>query len=127
MTRNLIITIVLVVLALLALGALPSYLGTGDPYYLTVEETAVEGPAVDATNVSERRFPYLAAALKSGDGRSEPYQRGPIGLKEHFTHTPFDERSALVQRVPEAEADDGRVLIEYDGQRYYVDIVQEET
>lgn len=123
-TRNLIVAIVLVVLALLALGALPSYLGSGEPYYLTVEETSAEGTAIDANNVSERRFPYLADALRSTDGRSEPYQQGPYGVKEHFTHTPFDEVNALQRRVPEAVTDDERVLVRYEGQHYYVNVVR---
>lgn len=126
-TRNLVVAIVLVVVALLALGALPSYLGTGEPYYLTAEETDAEGTAIDVSNVSERRFPYLSGALAAADGRSEPYQEGPYGVKEHFTHTPFDEVSALVRRQPEARTDDGRVLVEYEGQRYYVDVVQEQS
>lgn len=125
-TRNLVVAIVLVVVALLALGALPSYLGAGDPYYLTVEETDAEGTAIDANNVSERRYPYLSEALTSADGRSDPYQEGPYGVKEHFTHTPFDEVSALARRVPEAVTDDGRVLVKHEGQRYYVDVVQGE-
>ena len=123
-TRNLLIVIAVVVLALLALGALPSYLASGDPYHLTVESTEYEGPTANATGLSARRYPYLTGALDSDDGRSVAYRRGPYGLKESFTHTPFDEVDALTQRAPGAAADGG-VHIEHDGQTYYVAIIQE--
>lgn len=126
-TRTLVVAIALVVVALLALGALPSYLGAGDPYHLTVEPADADGAAVDVSEVSERRYPYLTSALASDDGRSHGYQLGPYGLKEHFTHTPFDERDAIVQRGPDSVDDDGRVLIEHEGERYYLDVVQAET
>ncbi len=122
-TRNLLIAIALVVVALLALGALPSYLGTGDPYYLTVESIETDDTAVDVNEVSERRYPYLMGALTSDDGRSDGYQMGPFGMKEWFTHTPFDEVDSLTTSVAEAETDDG-VRVEYDGQKYHVQIVQ---
>lgn len=124
-TRNLIVVIALVVVGLLALGALPGYLGTGEPYQLVVEPTDDEGPAVNVTDVSERRYPYLTGALASDNGRSEGYQTGPYGLKESFTHTPFDEVDALSQRVPEAAVAEGRVRIEYEGNRYYATVTQE--
>jgi len=122
-TRNLVVVIALAVAVLLALGAVPSYLGGGESYHLAVEPTAESGPAVDASNVSARRFPYLSGALESPDGRSERYRAGRYGIKESFTHTPFDEVDALVRRVAEAERDDG-VLIEYRGERYRVRIVR---
>lgn len=124
-TRNAVLLVGVVLVGLLALGALPSYLGTGDPYYLVVEETEADGAAVDVSNVSERRYPYLTDALGSDDGRSEPYREGPYGIKEHFTHTPFDEMSALADRVPEAVASDGRVRIERGDRRYYAVVVRE--
>jgi ABC-type transporter Mla subunit MlaD len=34
-TRNAVIGLVVIVVLLLALGALPGFLGTGDPYYVT--------------------------------------------------------------------------------------------
>ncbi|WP_418283784.1 hypothetical protein [Halorubrum sp. DTA46] len=122
-TRNLLIAIGLVIVALLALGALPSYLGSGDPYYLTAEPIETDQTAVDVNNVSERRYPYLIGALTTGDGRSEGYQLGPYGMKEWFTHTPFDEVDALTQQVPEARDGDG-VRVSYDGGTYYVEVVQ---
>lgn len=70
-TRNLLIAIALVVVALLALGALPSYLGSGDPYYLTAEPIETNETAADVNNVSDRRYPFLTSALASDDGRSE--------------------------------------------------------
>ncbi|SEH51622.1 hypothetical protein SAMN05192561_10430 [Halopenitus malekzadehii] len=121
-TRNLLIAIGIVALALLALGALPSYLGTGEPYHLTVEPTDDEGPTVDVSNVTDRRYPYLAGALASDDGRSPGYQEGPFGVKEHFTHTPFDELDALQRRNREAVREDGRVRVVHDGRRLYVDV-----
>jgi len=63
-TRNLLLVLLAVVVLLLALGALPGYLGSGDPYY--VEATVVEGgdgPAVVADDLSQRRFPYSFGAL----------------------------------------------------------------
>ena len=124
--RNLILVIVLVLVARLALGALPSYLGSGDPYYLTAEEIETDEPAVNVDDVSERRYPYLTGALASDDGRSEGYLMGPYGIKEWFTHTPFDEVDALTQRVPEAATDDG-VRVEFEGQTYYVEVTQPEV
>ncbi|AUX09714.1 hypothetical protein AArcSl_2089 [Halalkaliarchaeum desulfuricum] len=124
-TRNAVLLAAILVVGLLALGALPSYLGTGDPYHLVLTETDDDGTAVDVSDVSERRYPYLTSALVSDDLRSDPYQTGPYGLKEHFTHTPFDEVSALAHRVPEAETTDGRVRIEIDDRRYYAEVVQE--
>lgn len=123
-TRNFLIGLGIVVVALLALGALPSYLGTGDPYYLTAEatnETAESTEALNVTDFSARRYPYLAQALE--DGRSEGYQRGPFGLKGAFTHSPFDEYDSLVVQNRDAQVD-GAVLVEYKGQRYRVEVTQ---
>ncbi|WP_144927159.1 hypothetical protein [Halorubrum salsamenti] len=122
-TRNLLIAIALVVVALLALGALPSYLGSGDPYYLTAEPIETNETAADVNNVTDRRYPFLTGALTSDDGRSEGYQTGPYGVKEWFTHTPFDEVDALTQQVPEAATDDG-VRVRRDGRVYHVEVVQ---
>ena len=123
-TRNFVVGLGIVVVALLALGALPSYLGTGDPYYLTAEattETNESAAAVNVSGFSERRYPYLAQALE--DGRSESYQKGPFGLKGAFTHSPFDEFDSLVVQNPDARVDDA-VLVEYKGQRYRVEVVR---
>ncbi|QHS17740.1 hypothetical protein [Halopenitus persicus] len=130
-TRNLLIAIAIVALALLALGALPEYLGTGDPYHLTAEPTDADGPAVDVSNATDRRYPYLTSALAATDagdgrsaGRSDGYQEGPFGVKEHFTHTPFDEQDALQRRNRDAVREDGRVLVVHEGERYYVDVTR---
>jgi hypothetical protein len=121
-TRNLFVAIALVVVALLALGALPSYLGSGDPYYLTAEPIETNGTAVDVNNASERRYPFLTSALASEDGRSDPYLADSYGIKEWFTHTPFDEVDALARRVPEAETDGG-VRVRHEGTVYRVEVV----
>ncbi|AZH24339.1 hypothetical protein [Haloplanus aerogenes] len=120
-TRRALIGFALVCLALLALGALPTYLGAGEPYYLTATPTDDSGPAVNVTDLSERRYPYLTGAIESG--RSDPYRRGPIGLKESFTHSPFDEREGLVARNPDARRDGG-VLVTDGGERYLVAVTQ---
>ncbi|WP_129112643.1 hypothetical protein [Halegenticoccus tardaugens] len=131
-TRNFLIGLALVVVALLALGALPSYLGSGDPYYLTATPTDESGPAIDVTNASERQYPYLTEALESDDGRSEGYQTGRFGFKETFTHSPFDEVDGLLTQNPDARVDgaegDGSssdaVLVEYKGERYRVEVTR---
>jgi hypothetical protein len=122
-TRNLLVAIALIAVALLALGALPSYLGSGDPYYLTAEPIETNDTAADVNNVSDRRYPFLTSALASDDGRSEAYQTGPYGVKKWFTHTPFDEVDALTRQVPEAATDEG-VRVRRDGQVYYVEVIR---
>ena len=122
-TRRLVVALGLLLVAMLALGALPSYLGSGDPYYLTATPTEGDGPALNVTELPERRYPYLTGALTSADGRSEPYWTGRFGLKEAFTHSPFDEYDALVGRDP-AVADDGTATVVYRGQRYAVEVVR---
>ncbi|WP_255152399.1 hypothetical protein [Halorarius halobius] len=110
-TRNVILATLLVVVLLLALGALPQFLRSGDPYYM--EATAVDAaPAdvdpVNASAVPSRRYPYTAAALDAaanasdGVGRSDPYWRGPFGVKGAFTHSPFDEMGAYRDQYPGA-------------------------
>jgi hypothetical protein len=132
-TRNFLLGLGVIAVLLLALGAVPSYLGSGDPYYLTTEPVAAddadasaganETQAVNMTDYSERRYPYLTSALASADGRSEGYQRGALGLKESFSHSPFDEFDALVARNPDARSD-GSVLIVVDGDYYRVQVTQ---
>lgn len=109
-------------LGLLALGALPSYLGTGEPSYLTATETEESGLAVNVTDLPDHRYPYLFEALETG--RSEGYQAGQWGLKEQFTHTPYDELSALATRNPEARLGGDAVAVEYEGQHYRIAVVQ---
>jgi hypothetical protein len=120
-TRRAVLGFVVVVLALLALGALPSLLGTGDPYHLTATPTDADGPAVNVTGLSERRYPYLTEAIDSG--RSDAYRRGPVGLKETFSHSPFDERQGLVARNPDARRD-GAVVVVDGGDRYLIEVVR---
>jgi len=118
-TRNFLLGVALVVVLLLALGAVPSYLKSGDPYYLTATPEngsfdVENGTAVDAGALSEQRYPYTSAALDDATataaGQSEPYWRGPLGVKGAFTHSPFDERDALSQQYPGATASDGTVV-----------------
>ncbi|MFC6836707.1 hypothetical protein [Halomarina ordinaria] len=130
-TRNLIAVILAVLVVLLALGALPGYLRTGDPYYLTAEPVEDrDGPTVNATGLSEQRFPYTTAAVE--DGRSDPYWEGPTGLKEAFTHSPFDEMSELDQRDRNADGTDAGAVNETtayvtdDGTVYRIDLVRED-
>ena len=108
-TRNLVVGLVVVVAALLALGAVPSLLASGPPYRMTA--TAADAPAdavpVNASSLSERRFPYTFAALTSADGRSDAYYRGPVGVKGAFAHSPFDEAGAYAERYPRAVTDSG--------------------
>ncbi|ESP87291.1 hypothetical protein [Candidatus Halobonum tyrrellensis] len=113
-----------VLLLLLALGAVPSYLGSGDPYYLTATPADGDGPAVNVTDYSERRYPYLFGALGSDDGRSEPYQRGRFGVKEAFANSPFDEYRSVRQFAPANATTDDAVVVSYNGTRYRVSVVQ---
>ena len=129
-TRNLVLGIVAVLVLLLALGALPGLLTSGDPYYVTATVVggsatatnasgAPEGSvntdatteALDATELSARSYPYTTAALANAStnasGRSRPYWKGPVGFKEAFTHSPFDEVRALGQLYPNASVEGG--------------------
>lgn len=128
-TRNVVVAILLVIGGLLALGALPATLGSGDPYY--VKATAVEsnGPSVNGSTLSDRRYPYIRGALvaaKDGTGRSDPYQKGPFGVKGAFTHSPFDEVDALTQQYPNATEGDA-VFVRVNGTRYRTTIIQDTT
>lgn len=128
-TRNVVIAILLVMGGLLALGALPATLGSGDPYY--VEATAVDGdgPSVNGSTLSDRRYPYVTGALTvagNGTGRSDPYRKGPFGVKGAFTHSPFDELAALTQQYPNA-TDGDAVFVRVNGTRYRTTIVQDTT
>jgi hypothetical protein len=125
-TRNAIALTVLVLVGLLALGALPGLLKSGDPYYLTAEPVNASAvgedrTAVNVTDLSERRFPYTTRAIRNGT--SEPYWKGPWGLKETFTHSPFDEVGALSGRSATAVTDDG-VLVRDNGTFYRVAVRQ---
>jgi len=126
-TRNAVVLMLVLLVALLALGALPGLLKSGDPYYLTAESVNASdadtnvSAAVNGTALSERRFPYTTEALRNGT--ADPYWRGPWGLKETFTHSPFDEVSALSGRNATAATDDG-VLVRDNGTLYRVAIRQ---
>ncbi|WEL16412.1 Uncharacterized protein SVXHr_0227 [Halorhabdus sp. SVX81] len=120
-TKLVSVAILAIVVLLLALGALPGFIKAGDPYYMTatpVEEHA----AVNATDLDERRFPYTTAAIDSATtaqpGESGPYWKGYVGFKEAFTHSPFDELTALQQRSTEA-VDGPEAVYVRDGDAYY--------
>lgn len=147
-TRNAVLLLLAVLVALLALGALPGLLKSGDPYYLTADSvdasatnvtnnasatTNVTGnasatsatgnaSAVNGTALSARQFPYTTEALRNGT--SEPYWRGPWGLKESFTHSPFDEVSALRARNPGATTGDG-IFVRHNATLYRVGVGQQ--
>jgi len=124
--RNALLAVGIVAILLLALGALPGYLGAGDYYYLEATDSDDDGTALDAEELGEQRYPYLTAALAADDGRSDGYQRAFGGFKDAFTHSPFDEFDSFQQLEPEAVRDDGdRVIIEVEGERYSVEIVTE--
>lgn len=145
-TRRLVLALLVLVGLLLLLGALPQYLKAGDPYYLQAEpvddaagganatdggnetgDANATGDAVPAANLSERAHPYTFEALRDADGdatgRSSPYWRGPFGLKEAFTHSPFDEVDAYRQQYPEATAGDA-VRIRYENRTYRLTVIQ---
>jgi len=131
-TRNAILVILAVIALLLALGALPSLLKSGDPYYVVATTADAPAETVNATNLSEQRYRYTtsavaAAASNANDtGRSAPYWRGPFGFKEGFTHSPFDEFDALTRDYPNATAagDDTRVYAALNGTTYRLDITR---
>ncbi|MFB6170448.1 MAG: hypothetical protein ABEJ06_04800 [Haloarculaceae archaeon] len=119
-TRNLVVGILVVVL-LLALGALPSYLRSGDPYYVVAEQPGGSHPSVNASTYDHSHYPYTTAAIRTG--RSDPYWKGPVGFKEAFTHSPFDEFGALAQR--NADAREGEtVWVTQNGTLYRLTITQ---
>ncbi|WP_136716724.1 hypothetical protein [Halorientalis salina] len=111
-TRNLILGLLVVIALLLALGAVPTYLKSGDPYYLTATPIEENRTAIDAADLPGDRYPYTMTALANASatesGQSDPYWKGPIGVKGAFTHSPFDERDALSQR--NASAVDGDTI-----------------
>jgi hypothetical protein len=132
-TRNVVVAILVVVVLLLALGALPSYLRSGDPYYLkatVVTETPDDVDPANITNLSQRRYPYTFGALdalgnasENATARSEPYWRGPFGFKGAFTHSPFDEVDAYAAQYPDAVRAD-RVYVTYEGTSYRLELIQ---
>jgi hypothetical protein len=130
-TRNAILVILACVALLLALGALPSLLKSGDPYYVVATTAEPPGETVNVSNLSERRYEYttgaVAAAAGNGTGRSAPYWEGPLGFKEGFTHSPFDEFDALTRDHPNATetvGNDSRVYLADNGTAYRVVITQ---
>jgi len=126
-TRNFILGLLLVIALLLALGALPTYLKSGDPYYLTVTPVEENRTAIDSADLATNRYPYTTSALVNASanesGRSDPYWKGPIGIKGAFTHSPFDERDALAQRNASA-VDSETIYVRQNNTVYRLDITQ---
>jgi hypothetical protein len=132
-TRNTILVILAVVVLLLALGALPAYLKSGDPYYVVATADEAPNESVNATNLSAQRYRFTTGAVTAaagnanGTGRSDPYWRGPFGVKEGFTHSPFDEFEALTRDYPNATVtagNDTSVYLSRNGTSYRVTITQ---
>ena len=124
-TRRATAIVIAVVVGLLALGAVPSLLGGGPTYQLTVE-TVDEGPAYElnaSDDLSQRQFEYFFSALDR-DGASKPYQRGPFGLKESFTHSPFDELDTFRTFAPENATSDDAVFVRFETTRYRVEVTR---
>ncbi|MUV90090.1 hypothetical protein GJ629_09465 [Halapricum sp. CBA1109] len=128
-TRNAVLALVAIVVLLLALGALPGYLKSGDPYHLTATELDNgslndseynASDAIPAENLTEQRYPFSTRALANrsdGVGYSDPYWEGPFGIKGTFTHSPFDELSSLEVQYPNAS--DGETALVLDNGTYY--------
>lgn len=127
-TRNVAIGTLVVVVLLLALGALPGLLRSGAPYYVTATPIADTPAAVNGSQLPSQRYPYTTTALSRAGpettGRSDAYYEGPFGLKEGFTHSPFDELAALRQRHP-GTTDGEAVRIAIESGVYRVTILRE--
>jgi hypothetical protein len=138
-TRNFLIGVGIVVGLLLALGAVPGLLKSGDPYYVTASPVGSwDGPnttvgdnatAVNASTFGDLRYPYTTDALGNvtgnETGRSGAYWRGPVGFKETFTHSPFDEMNALTQNNPRATTADGGVYVHDNRTVYLLAVTQD--
>jgi hypothetical protein len=134
-TRNFLLAMGAIVVLLLALGALPGLLKSGDPYYMTAtaaDESEIPSDGnktvIESANLSEQRYPYTTTALDNATatqtGQSAPYWRGPVGFKGAFTHSLFDEYNALEQQFPEA-ADGDSLRVRHNGTLYRVAITQQ--
>jgi len=145
-TRDFLLGMGVVLVLLLSLGVLPSYLQSGDPYYLTATPVGEAGNAttapnattataeggsagaVNASTLADQRYPYtteaLANATATDAGRSTPYYRGPVGIKGAFTHSPFDEYDSLAQQYPDAVDGDG-VRVRQGGTVYRLAVTQQ--
>lgn len=123
-TRRVILGILAVIVLLLALGALPGYLKSGDPYYLTVTPAEDNQTAINVSDLPTDRYPYTMGALTNASANvSDPYWNGPVGIKGAFTHSPFDEREALQQRTDSA-VDGDAVYVRQNGTVYRLEVTQ---
>ncbi|MHB9287118.1 hypothetical protein ACKVMT_08765 [Halobacteriales archaeon Cl-PHB] len=127
-TRNVTIAILAIVALLLALGALPSLIKSGDPYYVTATPADGGGPAVNVTEYPASHYPFTMGAITDADGNatgySSAYWKGYVGFKEAFTHSPFDEMDSL-RGINASAADGDAVYVVDDGTRYRVALTQE--
>jgi len=134
-TRNAVLVVVGLVVVLLALGAVPSLIETGDPYHVEATEADADGPAVDGGNASERRFPYSFGAVEAAKAgadpaRSDAYYTGVVGFKAAFTHTPFSEFEEFETIAPAAVDRSGErpvgdlAHLRVNGTRYRLEIVR---
>jgi hypothetical protein len=130
-TRNAVLAVLAVIAVALALGAVPSLLGSGDPYYLRATpmngSDAPEGiePA-NASALFEESYPYTFGAIADAGpdgGRSDPYRMGRFGLKGAFTHSPFDEMRAYEAQYPVAVRDDA-AYVRGENTTYRLDVIQ---
>ena len=138
-TRNFALGLVVVVVLLLALGALPGFLKSGDPYYMSASPVeaneSVQNVSVNATELPELRFPYANGALgnatnatgmANATGYSKPYWRGPFGIKGTFTHSPFDELGSMQTLYPNATDADG-AFVQRNNTIYRLTVTQQRT
>ncbi|WP_299268520.1 hypothetical protein [Halorientalis sp.] len=135
-TRRVTVAVLVAIVLLLALGALPGYLKSGDPYYMTATATDTDNrTAIPADTLASNRYPYAAAALANatdaaGSGvanataRSDPYWKGPVGVKGAFSHSPFDEFNAIRQRNRSATTETA-VFVRQNGTVYTLEVTQD--
>ena len=127
-TRKVTAAIVLCLLGLLALGVVPSLLGSGPAYRMTAEPVE-PGPAYQLTiegDLDRQRFEYFVSAVER-DGASKPYRKGPVGIKEQFTHSPFDELDSFRTFAPANATEGDAVFVQFEDTRYRVAVVANGT
>jgi len=86
-TRNALVVIGIVIVGLLALGSLPGHLGSGPSYYLEVAETDDDGPAVDASEITDRRYIHTLSVRLSRTMANQMAIRKPSVISKTGSHT----------------------------------------
>ena len=90
------------------------------PYTIEALERASTGTTNDsARRESDERPPSI--------GRSSPYWQGPIGVKEAFSHSPFDEIDSLRTRYSATMLDDRTALVRWQNQTYRLAVSSGDT